>query len=79
MAKPHVPKTARPPQGLPDRETLLAFLREQGEADRGDLAKAFGLKGADRRALRLMVKALEAEGALGRSGGLGNVRLGHGS
>ena len=75
MAKARIPKTARfntktarPPQGLPDRETLLKFIREAGEADKADMAKAFGLKGAERRALRDMVKQLEAEGALGKRG-----------
>lgn len=75
MAKARIPKTARfntksvrPPQGLPDRETLLKFIREAGETDKADMAKAFGLKGTDRRALRDMVKQLEAEGALGKRG-----------
>jgi ribonuclease R len=76
MPKPRLPKSSKPPQGLPDRETLLAFLREHGEADRGDIAQAFGLKGADRRALRMMVKALEAEGALGRRGRKGMAMAG---
>ena len=45
MAKtPH-----RPASGLPDKETLLRFLREAGEADKSDLARAFGLKGGERR------------------------------
>jgi ribonuclease R len=56
MARPRPPKRPngparigpRPPQGLPDRATLLAFIRESGEADRSDIARAFGLKGADR-------------------------------
>ena len=47
------PKTERPPQGLPDRETLLKFVREAGETDKADMARAFGLKGNDRRALRV--------------------------
>ena len=75
MAKARIPKSARftaksvrPPQGLPDRETLLKFIREAGETDKADMAKAFGLKGADRRALRDMVKQLQAEGALGKRG-----------
>jgi ribonuclease R len=58
----------KPPQGLPDRDTLLAFLETAGEADKADIARAFGLKGADRRALRMMLKDLEEEGALGRRG-----------
>ncbi|ATQ42660.1 ribonuclease R [Caulobacter mirabilis] len=62
------PRTPRHPQGLPDRDTLLRFLREAGEADKADIAKAFGLKGSDRRALREMMRGLEAEGVLGKRG-----------
>ncbi|MBB5746013.1 ribonuclease R [Brevundimonas variabilis] len=58
----------RPASGLPDKETLLRFLREAGEADKSDLARAFGLKGEDRRALREMLRELEAEGKLGKRG-----------
>ncbi|SFS81011.1 ribonuclease R [Brevundimonas viscosa] len=58
----------RPPAGLPDRETLLAFLRDAGSAEKGDIARHFGLKGGDRRALREMIRDLEAEGALGKRG-----------
>lgn len=75
MAKSRTPKSARfatkavrPPQGLPDRETLLNFIREAGETDKADVAKAFGLKGNDRRALRDMLKELETSGALGKRG-----------
>ncbi|HEX3699916.1 MAG TPA: ribonuclease R [Phenylobacterium sp.] len=79
MARPKNPRStspSRPPQGLPDRETLLAYLREHGEAARGDLARVFGLKGADRRALRQMLQALEGEGALGRRGRKGFAEAG---
>ncbi|MDR3514045.1 MAG: ribonuclease R [Caulobacteraceae bacterium] len=80
MAPPKRPRTAKPPtkapQGLPDRETLIAYLREHGEAGKADLARAFGLKGADRRALREMLKTLEAEGALGRRGRKGFAEAG---
>ncbi|QUD88190.1 ribonuclease R [Phenylobacterium montanum] len=79
MAKPRAPRptsTSRPPQGLPDRDTLLRFLREAGEADKNDLAKAFGLKGEGRRALRQMVKQLEAEGVLGKRGRKGFAEAG---
>ncbi len=58
----------RPPAGLPDRDTLLAFLREAGSAEKTDIARHFGLKGGDRRALREMIRELEAEGALGKRG-----------
>ena len=65
---PRSPKLTRPPQGLPDRETLLKFLRETRESDKGTIARAFGLKGADRRALRQQLQELESEGALGKRG-----------
>ena len=67
---------ARLPQGLPDRETLLAFIREHREADRAAIAHAFGLKGADRRALHEMLRSLESEGALGRKGRKGFAETG---
>jgi ribonuclease R len=67
MAKPRPPKP-RAPQGLPDREALLAYIREHGETDRADIARAFGLKGAERRALREMLRELEGEGGLSRRG-----------
>ncbi len=58
----------RPAAGLPDKDTLIAFLREAGEAQKADIARAFGLKGIERRQLREMLKTLEAEGALGKRG-----------
>ncbi|WP_091739198.1 ribonuclease R [Phenylobacterium immobile] len=67
---------ARAPQGLPDRETLLKYLRENGEAAKADIAQAFGLKGAERRALREMLQSLETEGALGRRGRRGYAEAG---
>ncbi|MBS0294708.1 MAG: ribonuclease R [Proteobacteria bacterium] len=68
-------KSKRPP-GLPDKETLIRFLREAGEAEKGDIARAFGLKGADRRALRQMLNELEAEGKLGKRGRKGFAERG---
>jgi ribonuclease R len=47
---------------------LLRVLKERGEADVGDLAKEFGLKGGDRRALREMLRSLQGEGKLGKRG-----------
>lgn len=58
----------RPAAGLPDKDTLIAFLREAGEAEKADIARAFGLKGIERRQLREMLKTLEAEGSLGKRG-----------
>ena len=76
MAKPRSPKPSRPPQGLPDRETLLKYLRETREANKAEIAHAFGLKGVERRALREMLKQLEDEGALGRRGKRGFAEIG---
>ncbi|MDP3299101.1 MAG: RNB domain-containing ribonuclease, partial [Phenylobacterium sp.] len=81
MAKPRSPRPAsrpasRPPQGMPDRETLQKFIRQTGETDRAELARAFGLKGVDRRALREMLKEMQAEGVLGRRGRKGVAEAG---
>ncbi|RAK61534.1 ribonuclease R [Phenylobacterium hankyongense] len=76
MARPPRPSKTRVPQGLPDRDTLLKYLKETGEADKAGMARAFGLKGADRRALREMLKTLEDEGALGRRGRRGFAEAG---
>ena len=70
------PKAAhRPPRGLPDKDTLLKYVRDSGETDKHAIAKAFALKGEERRALRQLLLTLEAEGALGRRGrsGFGEV------
>jgi ribonuclease R len=71
------PKNQKQAPGLPDKETLIRFLREAGEAEKADIARAFGLKGADRRALREMLRTLEAEGKLGKRGRKGFAE--HGS
>jgi ribonuclease R len=83
MAKSRTPKSerftnkrTRPPQGLPDRATLLAFIREAGETDKAEIARAFGLKGADRKALREMLRELEETGALGKRGRKGLAEAG---
>jgi ribonuclease R len=71
------PKDRRPrAEGLPDRDTLIKVLRERGEADVGDLAKEFGLKGGERRALREMLRSLQGEGALGKRGRRGFAQAG---
>jgi len=70
------PKPPRRPLGLPDKDTLLRFLREAGEAEKADIARAFGLKGAERRVLREMLRELEAEGKLGKRGRKGFAERG---
>jgi ribonuclease R len=76
MARPRSPKSNRPPQGLPDRETLLKFVRESGETDKAAIARAFGLKGAERKALREMLSGLKEDGALSRRGRAGLAEAG---
>jgi ribonuclease R len=66
----------RPQRGIPDRDTLLKYIREGGETDKAALAKAFGLKGEERRTLRHLLQTLEAEGALGRRGRRGFAEAG---
>ena len=55
---------------------MLAYLREHGEAGKSDMARAFGLKGADRRALRELLNSLQEDGALGRRGRRGFAEAG---
>ena len=73
MARPKLPPKAA---GVPDRETLARYVREAGETDIGAVARHFSLKGADRRAIRLMLKELQAEGVLGRRGRKGFAEAG---
>jgi len=66
----------RRPHGLPTREELVRFLREAGETEKSDIARAFGLKGAERRQLRDMLRELEGEGKLGKRGRKGFAEAG---
>jgi len=75
-AKAAPPSQHRAQRGLPDRDTLLKYIREGGETDKAALAKAFGLKGEERRTLRQLLQTLEAEGALGRRGRRGFAEAG---
>ncbi|MEM9169164.1 MAG: ribonuclease R [Pseudomonadota bacterium] len=55
--------------GLPTRAEILDYLkRETGKNARRDLARAFGVKGSDRTALRMLLKDMEAAGELERTG-----------
>ncbi|HEX5775744.1 MAG TPA: VacB/RNase II family 3'-5' exoribonuclease, partial [Caulobacteraceae bacterium] len=76
MAKPKTARTTKPAQGLPDRDTLIRYIREAGETDKAEIARVFGLKGADRRALREMLRELETSGALGKRGRRGFAEAG---
>lgn len=62
----HADRTSR---SVPSREELLAFIaREERPAKIGkrEIARAFGVKGADRIALKRLLKELESEGAIER-------------
>ena len=68
--------SSRPPAGLPDKDTLIAFLRDAGTAEKADIARHFGLKGHERRMLREMIRELEDEGKLGKRGRKGFSEIG---
>ena len=70
------PRAERPPAGLPDRAALASFIREAGETDLSEIARHFGLKGADRRALRHLLHEMETDGALGKRGRKGVAEAG---
>ena len=70
------PKTAKLTPGLPDRDTLIKFISEARETNKAEIARAFGLKGADRKALRIMLTELETTGALGKRGRRGFAQAG---
>jgi ribonuclease R len=70
MSKPPHAKPPKPtfPKGLPDDATLLEVLNTRGEQELSDLARTFGLKGAERKELRLRLKALSESGKLDKRG-----------
>jgi len=54
---------------FPTREEIVAYLAEHpGEAGKRELARAFGIKGAARIALKRLLKDLEADGIVERRG-----------
>lgn len=61
---------SRPPRKtaqLPSKEALLSYIRESATPlGRRDLARAFGLKGADRIALKALLRELADEGRIDR-------------
>lgn len=76
QTKPAAKAAPRPQRGIPDRDTLLKYIRDGGETDKAALAKAFGLKGEERRVLRQLLQTMQAEGALGRRGRRGFAEVG---
>ncbi len=52
-----------PPKGLPSKADILKFVEETpGDTGKREIARAFGIKGADRIELKRILKELETEG-----------------
>jgi ribonuclease R len=65
------PDTQDSREDLPSREDILAFVAREREAgaakiSKREIARAFGIKGADRIGLKQILKELEADGAIER-------------
>ncbi len=55
------------PRGLPSQEDLLQFMSEaKGKVGKREIARAFGLKGGDKLALKQILRDLEEKGQLER-------------
>lgn len=60
----------RPAVALPEKERILDFIRNaEGPVDKRAIAREFGLKGAQRAALRELLRECEAEGLIDRGKG----------
>ncbi len=58
-------RPAPPPLGLPDQAAILDFIRSQASAvGKREIARAFGLHGADKIALKALLKDMQDSGAL---------------
>jgi ribonuclease R len=63
--------------GIVSREELLAFLGENPEATKRDIARHFGIRGGDKIELKKMIADLHQEGTVKRQRGKKLVRAGH--
>jgi ribonuclease R len=55
----------KPPSGLPTREAILAFIAEQsGKVGKREIARAFGIIGAQRIELKRLLKEMAEEGLI---------------
>src|SRR3990172_4182633 len=62
------PARTQKPSGLPSEAEILDFIRTApGTAGKRDIARAFAVKGADKIALKQLLKRLADEGKLARS------------
>jgi ribonuclease R len=63
-------KPTRPTLGVPSRAQILAFIKQSAEAvGKREIGKAFGLRGADKIALKALLKEMEQDGELARGEG----------
>lgn len=62
--------------GLPPADEVARFIQEAGETDLNVIARHFGLKGADRRELRFMLRDMQEAGLLAKRGRKGLARAG---
>ncbi|MFO1188824.1 MAG: ribonuclease R, partial [Alphaproteobacteria bacterium] len=68
--RPYVSRTPPKSAPLPSKEALLAHIRESPTPlGKREIARAFGVKGSDRLALKAMLRELAAEGAIDRGRG----------
>jgi ribonuclease R len=60
-------KSPKPPRSLPSKADLLAFITERsGKVGNREIARAFGISGADRVELKTVLRELAEEGHLAR-------------
>lgn len=77
MPKPIRPKSNSKPQGLPTREQIVAFITESDQpAGKREIAKAFGLKGQEKIALKALLKDMSDEGLIDGAAGRAFHKMG---
>ena len=61
---PRKPKEARRETGLPSKQQILDYLRTSAKSGKREIARAFGIKGGDRMALKTLLAEMAEEGLL---------------
>src|SRR5262249_55945402 len=63
----NLPAPHKTPRGFPSKDDLLTFVADKsGKVGTREIARAFGLKNADRAALKTMLRELAADGGIAR-------------
>ena len=69
MRRPVARKAKQAPPELPSPEQLIEFIKDSpGKVGKREIARAFNITGNDRIALKRLLKTLEKDGKLKRSG-----------